>query len=193
MQPGDYRRIVKQHASLDPDARLGAYQKAARDRDRLPLSPWERRISAALGSRAKAKGFIWYHGGVAGREVGDVLLPSSVTGMNPRGSPSGFWEARERVYVTHYREGAEFFARSNEGFGAESRIYVVEPQGALTSDPETLRLVLLLQEEPALKERHLAHIGDFLSRFCCKSAEVVAVLEVEEAPSGFKPSTLSAT
>ena len=180
MNQKDYRAVVKRHAAVAPELRHTAYQKAALDRDRLPLSPWERRISAALGSRAKAKGYTWYHGGVAGREVGDVLLPSGTTGMNPRGSPSGFWEARHRVYITHYRHVAEFFARTNEAFGAESKVYIVEPEAPLTVDPEALRLVLLLQEDPATKEQHLAQIGDFLSRFCCKSAKVLAVHDVLE-------------
>ena len=76
--------------------------------------------------------------------------------------------------------GAEFFARSSEAFGAKSKVYVVEPQGALAVDPEALRLVLLLKEDPEMKDRHLAHIGDFLSRFTCKDAKLVEVLGLAE-------------
>ena len=80
--------------------------------------------------------------------------------------------------------GAEFFARSSEAFGAKSKVYVVEPHGALAVDTEALRLVLLLKEDPDMKDRHLTHIGDFLSRFTCQAAKVTAVLDAGKADRG---------
>lgn len=173
-----YRSIVQRHRSLAPGARLEAYQKLAGTWGDRPLSAWERKISDGLAARIRAKPVTWFHGGLAGRAVGDLLLPSGVTGTNPRDNPSGGWTPKARVYVTHYRGGAEYFAGWNVRFGRPSVVYVVEPQGELTVDPEALRISLLVQEDPVLAKRHLAHIGDMLSRFCCEAARVLDVLEL---------------
>ena len=46
-----------------------------------------------------------------------------------------------------------------------------------------------MKEDPEMKDRHLAHIGDFLSRFTCKAAKVV---EAGEANKGARvPAMLS--
>lgn len=168
--------IVRRHASLPAGARLQAYRKAA-GKLTGPLSAWERKIGEALGAAAMAKPRTWYHRGLAGRGEGDLILPPEATGASAWKTAS--WAGRDRVYITHQAGGAEFFAHWNERLGQESRVYVVEPQGELTADPEALRFVLLLQEDPLMRERHLAHIGDLLSRFTCEAAKVVAVLEVE--------------
>ena len=102
-----------------------------------------------------------------------MLLPSSQVGLNPR--KLDVWSPKERVYIGHYRDAAEHFVRLNERFEQRSQDYVVEPVGHLFADPEALRTALLLQADPLLAPKALAHIGDFFGRFCCEVAQVLKV------------------
>jgi hypothetical protein len=78
---------------------------------------------------------LYYHGGPAGRTVGDYILPPSVTKAP---SCSSFGAAgihrRDRVYITNDPHAALLFAcGAVSGRGA---VYVVEPEGELEPDPD---------------------------------------------------------
>lgn len=80
---------------------------------------------------------LYYHGGPAGRSVGDYILPPSETGAPSCSSygASGI-HRRDRVYLTTEPHAALLFAcGSVDGRGA---VYMVEPEGDVEPDPDWL-------------------------------------------------------
>jgi len=181
MEPKVYQSIIRRHSRIPPAARLKAYLLAAYEPKPHPFSSYERKVSDKLVAGASAVQ-TWYHGGLAGRAVGDMLLPSSLVGLNPR--KLDVWSPKEQVYITRYRDAAQGFTDLNERFDERSQVYVVEPVGPLIADPEALRTGLLIQADPQLWRQMQAHVGDFFGRFCCESAKVVRVLERQEPTLG---------
>jgi len=77
----------------------------------------------------------WYHGGEAGRKVGDELLPPMVSGMVKPTMTRSPWRFF-LVYITPNRSFAEVYAKSVwSGNGA---IYTVRPKGVIVADPDEL-------------------------------------------------------
>lgn len=76
MEPKVYKSIVQRHSRLPPAARLKAYLLAAHESKPHPFSAYEKKISDKLVAGA-SEVRTWYHGGLAGRAAGDMLLPSS--------------------------------------------------------------------------------------------------------------------
>jgi hypothetical protein len=69
--------------------------------------------------------------------VGDLLqLPSKTGALSWKTTEAWSERNKDRSYVTHYEGTAEFFARWNDRLVPGGQVYVVEPQGALSVDPE---------------------------------------------------------
>jgi hypothetical protein len=100
-------------------------------------------------------------------------LSSLATGLAGSSRSVRNYAAEERLVG----RAAEGFAKLNERFNVQSRVYVVEPWRELTADPEAMRTGLLLQAEPPIGSLLQAHIGDPFARFICWAAKAVTVLE----------------
>lgn len=97
----------------------------------------------------------WYHGGVAGLEVGDLLLPPAETGVPSCADypAAEFVCRRDRVYMTQLTGDARVYAAL--AFGD---LYEVEPVGELEPDQDWAG-------------------GESGVSMCAPRARVVAVLE----------------
>lgn len=77
----------------------------------------------------------YFHGANHGLNVGDYILPPSVTGRN---STSDFGarivHRKNRVYVSTRQSDAEFFASASP----KPIVYEVEPEGELEPDPDCI-------------------------------------------------------
>lgn len=80
----------------------------------------------------------YYHGGVPGLKVGDMILPSCETGAP---STADYGAAivcrRDRVYVSTVFQDALVFAAMHQS--GDGRIYEVEPVGELVPDNDCLQ------------------------------------------------------
>ena len=136
-----------------------------------PLTDREREISDRLVRGLGPQ--TWYHGGMAGRCVSDLLLPPHVTGADPRGVGKGaLAQNRMRsVYFTNSIQSARRYAHDLAG----GQVYAVEPMGRIELDSTDLRALILLDEiAPIIRCNALAmfpHIG-----FCADKAVVKEVL-----------------
>lgn len=81
----------------------------------------------------------WFHGGLPGRVPGDLLLPASETGMDPRNCGDEIMSRGRFVYVTPSRDVARVYAEHARGL-----VYQVRPIGPLLVDPVDLRSFLLV-------------------------------------------------
>ena len=131
------------------------------------LSLHEQAVSAALVERLPAD-TVWWHGGLAGRDVGDWLLPGAVTGSNPR-------DMRWRLgglftYVTHHRHLALHYAQQAGGV-----LYRVEPERPLGVDPHELRTAMLLRPEIKAEGGKLMDLR--LNAYTCPRARVLEVIQ----------------
>lgn len=87
--------------------------------------------------REAIAGAQYFHGGVAGLEVGSMLLSPAVTGDPTSVSTLGIREARrDRVYFTVDVELARCFAANVHDFAGHSAVYSVLPVGDLEVDPD---------------------------------------------------------
>ncbi|MCU1416140.1 MAG: hypothetical protein JWP32_314 [Schumannella sp.] len=93
----------------------------------------ERRRTA----RDAAGSLTLWHGGVAGRDVGDRLLPPTHTNALGNLADMGLKESRrDRVYFTTDRELARVFAAAVTRMIGQSALYRVEPIGEMDVDPD---------------------------------------------------------
>lgn len=73
-----------------------------------------------------------YHGGVAGLQPGDKLLPPSLTGAKSSRDYGNPWCRRDRVYLTTLDDAAAFYA-AGAGHGD---VYLVTADGPLEHDED---------------------------------------------------------
>ncbi|MZR15043.1 hypothetical protein GQE99_18645 [Maritimibacter sp. DP07] len=122
-----------------------------------------------------------FHGGLRGREVGDLLLPGGTTGQNPHGFQDADFR-RQSVYVTPVIEDAEKFAE-----GCAGSLYRVQPKGEVGIDLRCVRTVAILLGSPqmARETREFGSVfrDDFVASYAnkaaltCPSATVLEVVE----------------
>ena len=74
----------------------------------------------------------YYHGGNRGLNIGDYVLPQSVTGVVGMDHPLC---RKDRAYVTSSTVDAEFYASA----AASPVVYVVTPDGEVEPDPDCER------------------------------------------------------
>ena len=117
-----------------------------------------------------------YHGGLAGRAIGDFLLPPEQTGEDPAGHGDALPMRRQHVYLTTWLVTAEHYARRCSGV-----VYRVLPEG-LAVCAGAARRNRLLAEIHGYKFVPAAHIGEFT----CPRAEVLEVLPCD-APAPPSP------
>ncbi|MCC6001897.1 MAG: hypothetical protein JJU19_13705 [Pararhodobacter sp.] len=138
--------------------------------DRLynhPLTPSELVLSAKIV--AAFAGRSWYHGGAIGRAVGDLLLPASETGADPRNNGDRVLWRRDFVYITDDLDTAILYAKKAPGL----TVYRVQPVGTVQVDPAHLRAMRLYAErEKKSVHKHL----QIFRQFTCRRAEVLEVL-----------------
>ena len=128
-------------------------------------------------SRAAASHWLgarWYHGGIAGREPGNFLLPPNQTGQDPRGHGNDVHFRKDFVYITPRRGVARHFSQVCGG-----SLYLIEPQGEVLAAIQGLRRCLILYEQNKKrgKVRSFEAIIRSVSDFTCASARVLEVLE----------------
>jgi hypothetical protein len=145
-----------------------------------PLSPFEAAFAARIAATVPQPA-TWYHGGLVGRAAGELLLPPSATGADPRGAVSRLPDNAGHVYVTWHPATAQHVVRMNERAGKPSTVYTVEPQGELTPDPEGIRFAILVcldaeQWEGTREATERALWLTSLSCFRCEAAKVEGVL-----------------
>lgn len=76
----------------------------------------------------------YFHGGIPGLKIGDILLPASEIGEAPSVTKYTDGKARmDRVYLTTDRFAAEAYAALYPDGGA---LYIVEPIGETEGDPD---------------------------------------------------------
>tara|TARA_R110002051_G_C8765357_1_gene502447 strand:- start:3027 stop:3539 length:513 start_codon:yes stop_codon:yes gene_type:complete len=133
-----------------------------------PMTDEEQAFSDAAVE--KLGDFIWFHGGLSGRKVGDLLLPASETGSDPRGQNTATPDRTTHVYMSQNQKEASKFAR-----WAEGDLYSIDPIGVIEIDPTWLRLAMVmcvrgggLLWQP--KNHHLA-----CDHWRCDRAEVVGI------------------
>jgi 8-oxo-dGTP pyrophosphatase MutT (NUDIX family) len=114
----------------------------------------------------------WFHGGVAGLDAGDLILPPAETGASGSSyDPPGY------AWVTTDVTEARMFARKCAG-----DVYQVIPRGLVTASPP--EMTGLAATPPWARDICLAHIG--LTGTCiCRSALVVRAVA-----RGLRPDTV---
>ena len=140
-----------------------------------PFSDRERELSAALVEAQRPDD--WFHGGLAGRAPGDVLLPAGVTGCDPRGLGDEIPDRLAHVFITgSFSMAKEYAARAN------GCVYRVAPVGTVDVDPMVLRTLQLIARDKGFPILERWMLSEELLRaltvekFCCGSATVLEVL-----------------
>lgn len=118
--------------------------------------------SVVAGEHTASTRAAYWHGGAPGLQVGDYILPPSVTRtrytlsayVGEEESRAGYQPTR--VYLTSEREVAEVFAAMYPNGGW---VYRVEPEGQLEQDPD-------------VAERGMSWV--------CERARIVAVMPLDE-------------
>lgn len=145
----------------------------------LPLSGSERLISDQ--TIKDLDGFQFYHGGLSGRAVGDVLLPSLLTGQDPRNNGAAVANRSAHVFATVNLDIARTYARDAKG-----SVYLVKPQNIVEVDENDLRRLVLIADNRAFRDKHKISssrharkilIEGYPIAIKCRSALVLEVLE----------------
>jgi hypothetical protein len=93
----------------------------------------------------------FFHGGVSGLEIGEYILPPSITNRPQNGIAPSHIRRKDRVYVTPSLTDAQLFAAHHPG----PLIYEVEPEGGIEDDPDHkipgISRIIAIQEIPADK------------------------------------------
>ena len=179
MEREDYERVLESFAGQSADERNVGIGLVVGRQLTGPLSHWDKEIADSVTSTVKAERVTWYHGGPAGRRVGDRLLPSRVTGKDPAKQGNHIPARMQYVYITHHREAAALFACRNELMGNLSRVYRVEPAGTLSVDVEGLRRGIYYILDPEADPVWPRSRDACFSYFRCSFARVVAALPPE--------------
>jgi hypothetical protein len=175
----EYRSLAKRYASHSDADRRRVFEALSMKWSTVPLSVYERSIGRQLAAHVLVRGPTWFHGGMTGRAVGNMLLPPRVTGADPRCEGDVAPIKAGFVYVTWSPEMAAWYAERNRAAGTQSEVYRVEPQGTPKLDPELLRMAILHSFDreklspPEMWQR-------YLYSFTCESAKVVEVLKAPE-------------
>lgn len=115
----------------------------------------------------------WYHGGLSGREVGEELLPSRITGHDPFGYQDQLFQRQEFVWVSPYLHQASSYARFiPTGRGS---VYRVQPSQDLSISRSTWRMVNVLWSDAEFRKTYTGPKSLYYE-FCCSKAEVLEVV-----------------
>lgn len=74
----------------------------------------------------------YFHGGNFGLQVGEYVLPPSITGVLPNGDVSPDIRRNDRIYMVKIFDQAAGFAAHHE----YPRVYEVEAEGVVEDDPD---------------------------------------------------------
>ncbi|QFT62074.1 hypothetical protein [Roseivivax sp. THAF30] len=181
MNRNQRRAFYRKTANLSRDQLVAAARDYLRDFEEFELTEVEREIERKMLAARHADRPL-FHGGLRGRQIGDKLLPGSLTGENPHGFRDA--EFRRRfVYCTPKPEEAKWFAQRSDGV-----VYQVQPDGEVWFDTRVVRTAwLFLGSELVKKEARKfgPRYGDqFLAVYAntgaviCRSATVLEVLHV---------------
>lgn len=159
------RRILKAKTKgLNREEKEGVYTYVASRLWTGPLTSAELAFHEKFVPEA-SEDDVWFHGGMPGRQEGDLLLPPSVTGEDPRNIGKQIPDRLNWVYLTMAEEIAYAYAAKCP----DGTIYMVEPQGELRVDPIDLRVAMLLEKDYC----------SAYTAFCASSAKVVKVLGLD--------------
>lgn len=115
----------------------------------------------------------WLHGGLRGRAPGDYLLPSRITGQDPRDEKTQFPRRQDFVFVTRQHPYANKYAC----LLLDGVIYEVATEGRVRPEPSHLRALMILYEDPSLNHVPRQHLIELVEGFTCERAQVVHVRE----------------
>lgn len=132
-------------------------------------------LSTALVALADAGG-IWFHGGGPGLAVGDTLLPSKVTGRDPRRNGRSLVDRTDHVFITPHKLTAAHYAKISGG-----QVFVVRPVGKVDVEAAELHaLDLLSLAVPAMAGFWASNpwaaakaIYPAIQSYVCPSAQIV--------------------
>lgn len=176
MTPAKVKAIVKRFAKLPVLDWLEMYHLAACE-DVTPLAPAELRVAQDVLRKLKPRR--WFHGGLAGREVGDLLLPPISTGRRDFDAERAPDRVFARVFVTDSEVLARRFADVKaRQTGEPVCVYVVEPQGEIEPDHECLRRSILHLADARLRRERPDLRPSLFRSFMCPITKVVEVLEL---------------
>jgi Rifampin ADP-ribosyl transferase len=92
----------------------------------------KRRRLTAKGRLPRKKPQRYFHGGNFGLQIGECILPPSVTGVPQNGEVSPDVRRDDRIYMVKLFDQAAIWAAHHE----YPRIYEVEVEGAVEDDPD---------------------------------------------------------
>lgn len=116
------------------------HAKRTADAPAHPLTQGERAFAGKLVACLQTR--FWLHGGAAGLEVGELILPASETGATPMHPHREDYE-RGAVYFTHGLNDQIALAFADRVNGT---VYEIEPLGEPLPDPKEFRAFLHVLE-----------------------------------------------
>ena len=143
--------------------------------DERPLDDQERQWCSDVIDRICRNGQpAFYHGGIDGLSIGDLLLPPDETGNDPRQWHDKCPGAKRFVYFTDCPERADFYARTirlarlwTDGPPKTGIVYRVSPIGHFEIERAEIRAHRSFGHTPEMA----AEIGKLA--FICKGAEII--------------------
>lgn len=170
------RKAIQKRAKQVPLAdRPLFYNMVCGQNFRWPLTAEERQRSAEIVAQLDPD-TPFFHGGLAGRGVGDYLLPASETGLDPKNLKEHFPTRAGHVYLTTSIEEAGTYAIQTGG--KPGAIYLVEPEGPLELDVESFRpLELMLADRDLVRRYGRDTLISTASAFACPRGKVLGIVQ----------------
>ncbi|TDK49648.1 NAD(+)--rifampin ADP-ribosyltransferase [Antarcticimicrobium luteum] len=170
------RKAIQKRAKRVPLAdRPLFYNMVCGENLRWPLTAGERKRSAEIVAQLDPD-TPFFHGGLAGRVMGNYLLPASETGHDPKNLKEHFPTRASLVYLTTSIDEAGIYAIQTGG--KPGAIYLVEPEGPLELDVETFRpLELMLADRDLVRRYGRATLISSATAFACPRAKVLGIVQ----------------
>lgn len=138
-----------------------------------PFTPQEVELNRLiLDRKQERRGSAWFHGGVAGLQPKDTLLPESLTGPCP---PPRKLTPRAHQRLLFVTPCARFAGVS--GRTARGTLYEVQPDCSLSVAPYYVRALRMFEDWVGKQEARESLMSYASIEFTCQSATVLSVLK----------------
>lgn len=167
------RQMAKAAASYSIEDRLNYYFYVAMASSVWDITDDEQDLAKEILSRVPVQSKTFYHGGSPHLPVGETLLPSCITGYDPRGQGLLAYPTRtNHVYVTTNLAEAGVYAAMATRLNKRT-VYQVLPHGDLGVDVEHLRAAkYALTDYDIMRRIGREGVLNRVSAFTCRSATV---------------------